>query len=242
MTSETSLRYRIAAYRGDEPFAFFSYSHDDSVLVFAELEALAAAGLRFYYDEGIHPGHTWHDELAKAIERCAVFVLFITARSVASRNCQRELAFALDNDKPVVAVHLEDTPLPSGVRLAIGDRQAIVRSRFDDARYRERLIAAIREHVGATNDEGVARTDERVEASTPKRSRTPWIAGVVVAIAAFLGWFAFVEWRDAQIRRAAAEAAIDDAEKLVESDQYGAAFSKIRGLVEADAARSDKRL
>ena len=38
MTSETSLKYRIAAYRGDEPFAFFSYAHDDSALVFAEFD------------------------------------------------------------------------------------------------------------------------------------------------------------------------------------------------------------
>ena len=148
MTSETSLKYRIAAYRGDEPYAFVSYAHEDAEVVFAELAALTEQGVRVYYDEGIHPGHTWHDALAKAIEQCAVFVLFVTARSVASRNCQRELAFALDNDKPVVAVHLEDTELPSGLRLAIGDCQAIIRSRFDEGRYRERVLAAIREHVG----------------------------------------------------------------------------------------------
>jgi TolB-like protein len=182
MTSETSLKYRIAAYRGDEPFAFFSYSHDDSALVFVEFEALSAAGIRFYYDEGIHPGHTWHDELAKAIARCAVFVLFVTARSVASRNCQRELAFALDNDKPVVAVHLEDTSLPSGVRLAIGDRQAIIRSRFEEARYREQLIAAIREHIGALGVPPVAAVAPIVK--QPYKRRRALFAAVVVAIAA----------------------------------------------------------
>ena len=101
MTSGTSLKYRIEAYRGEEPYAFVSYAHEDAGVVSAELAALTEQGVRVYYDEGIHPGHTWHDALAKAIERCAVFVLFVTARSVASRNCQRELAFALDNDKPV---------------------------------------------------------------------------------------------------------------------------------------------
>jgi hypothetical protein len=208
MTSETSLKYRIAAYRGDEPFAFFSYSHEDFASVFAEFEALSAAGVRFYYDEGIHPGHTWHEELAKAIERCALFVLFVTARSVASRNCQRELAFALDNDKPVVAVHLEATELPSGVRLAIGDRQAIIRSRFDEARYRERLIAAICEHVGIQSASPVSSTAAPVEAARGKRSRVALIAGAVMFVAAVAGWFAFSQWRDAEARRAAIETAI----------------------------------
>jgi hypothetical protein len=88
MASE-NLRYRIAAYRGERPYAFVSYSHDDAELVFAEFEALSAAGVRFYYDEGIHPGHTWHQELATAIEKCAVFVLFVTAWTISAIRATR---------------------------------------------------------------------------------------------------------------------------------------------------------
>ncbi len=130
--AQADHRYRIPAYRGDAPFAFVSYAHEDSAMVFAELDALAADGLRFYYDEGIHPGHTWDDELAAAIQRCAVFVFFVTGRSAESPNCRREIAFALDHGKPVLAVHLEDAELPPGLKLSIGNRQAIVRSRFDE--------------------------------------------------------------------------------------------------------------
>ena len=247
MASE-NLKYRIAAYRGERPYAFVSYAHDDADVVFAEFEALSAAGLRFYYDEGIHPGHTWHQELAKAIEQCAVFVLFVTARSVASRNCQRELAFALDNDKPVVAVHLEDTELPAGVRLAIGDRQAIIRSRFDEARYRERLLGAIREHVGeplpAEAPRSVPQPNVPDDPTPPpaKRSRIPLAAAAIALVAVVAAYVGYSQWRDAETRRAAIAAAIADAEQLVQRDQYGAAFNKVHALVAHDGDRTDARL
>ena len=40
MTSGTSLKYRIEAYRGEEPYAFVSYAHEDAGVVSAELAAL----------------------------------------------------------------------------------------------------------------------------------------------------------------------------------------------------------
>ena len=119
--AQADHRYRIPAYRGDAPFAFVSYAHEDSVMVFAELDVLAAEGVRFYYDEGIHPGHTWDDELAEAIERSAVFVFFVTSHAPASPNCRREIAFAIDHGKPVLAVHLQDVELPA---TQVVDRQS----------------------------------------------------------------------------------------------------------------------
>ena len=91
-----SPHYSVRAYHGKEPFCFVSYAHSDSERVFAELEFLSSEGFRIYYDEGIHPGHTWHDELASAIENCSLFVFFVSTKSVESPNCQRELNFAMD--------------------------------------------------------------------------------------------------------------------------------------------------
>lgn len=158
MASENPPSFRIEAYRGDEPFAFVSYDHRDSEAVFGELERLATAGLRVYYDEGINPGHRWHDDLANALEGCAVFVFFATSRSVRSRNCQDEIVFVTERDKPIITVYLEDIELPPGLRLAIGSRQAIARSRFDEATYRDRLISAVRQYVGP-GEHRSARTD-----------------------------------------------------------------------------------
>ncbi len=141
------------------------------------------------------PGRAWDDELAEAILRSAVFVFFVSAHSVASPNCRREIALAVDNDKPVIAVYLEDVELPPGLRLSIGTRQAIVRARFDEARYRERLVAAIQrtrrpKHGERDTEE---RSDERAQrqcSAASGRSRRYWIFaafGIVVAAGASRG-------------------------------------------------------
>jgi hypothetical protein len=180
-------RYSIEAYRGDAPFAFVSYAHEDAERVFEELGHLRDAGLRFYYDEGIHPGHAWHDDLAAAIERCAVFVIFLTERSVQSRNCLRELTFALDRGREVIAVHLDPVTLPSGLQLALGDRQAILRHRFDEAAYRARLVDAVRAFVNARESVPAARESAPAPAAPPPRStgrrRWPVVVAVVTALA-----------------------------------------------------------
>ena len=46
---------------------FVSYSHDDKAAVEQEITALAGRGIRVYYDEGIYPGHAWHEDLAHAV-------------------------------------------------------------------------------------------------------------------------------------------------------------------------------
>jgi TolB-like protein len=178
-----------AAYRGDEPYAFACYAHEDSVLVYDELADLAAHGFRVYYDEGIGAGRDWHDDLADAIDRCSLFIVFVTRHSVVSRNCIRELNYAHDKKKDVLAVHLDDVELPRGIKLALGDRQAIFRGKGDSDRYRARLTQALEEFLGATS------TPRQIElpASAPPRTSTHrraflfgGIASVLIAIGAWL--------------------------------------------------------
>jgi hypothetical protein len=139
----------LQAYRGDEPFAFVSYAHEDSDRVFPLLELLVDAGLPVWFDEGINPGNPWRDELARAIDRCGLFLYFVTPASAASRNCQRECGYALDHDKPLLAVHLEETPLPSGLKLSLADQQAILGYRYPAATFESRLVEAVRKLLGA---------------------------------------------------------------------------------------------
>jgi len=142
---------RQPAYRGSESFVFVCYSHREEQRIEAEIAALSARGIRIKYDEGIEPGQTWQDHLAEAIETCCAFLIFISKYSIASDDCRRELTFALTKRRPVVAVHLDDVELPSAMRLQLGDRQAIIRSRFTEAEYRERLTAAMLTYQNATS-------------------------------------------------------------------------------------------
>ena len=116
------VQQRTGQPQGDEPYAFACYAHDDSDLVYAEIADLAASGYRIYYDEGIGGGRDWHDDLADAIDRCSLFIMCVTRRSVVSRHCIRELNYAHEKKKPVLAVHLEEVEhrAASSWRLVIG--------------------------------------------------------------------------------------------------------------------------
>lgn len=115
------------AYRGDPSYLFVCYSHEDSAVVFPELERLRDWGADVYYDEGIAPGHEWTQELADAIDGAAHLLFFVTPASVHSRHCRNEVQYALDRTKPVISIFLEPTELHGGLRFTLGSSQAIMK-------------------------------------------------------------------------------------------------------------------
>ena len=135
-------RLPYPAYRGNGPFIFVSYAHADNDIVFPEIKRFNEAGFNVWYDEGISPGNEWTDEIADALERCAVFVVMITPVSASRKNVLNEINFALDEDKPFLAIHLEETALKGGLKLRIGSTQAILRYHMTDEEYEYKFIEA----------------------------------------------------------------------------------------------------
>jgi len=133
----------FAAYEGDDPFFFVCYSHEDAEKVFREMAWLEPAGFNLWYDDGIHVGSVWRQALADALSKSSGLIFFATSNSVESSNCLKELNFILDEEKAVFVVQIDDTPLPGLLRLSLSDRQALVRSQFDEETYRSRLIGAL---------------------------------------------------------------------------------------------------
>ena len=131
------------AYRGDDPYIFVSYAHRDSKFVFAELENLHNLGYKVWYDEGIEASSEWPEEIANTLIGCKVFLVFISPRSTASVNCRNEINLALNEGKPFLAVHLEESPLPPGLRLRMGDLQAILRYQIPEDRYQKKLLNSL---------------------------------------------------------------------------------------------------
>ena len=86
LMADTELEPPFEAYRGDEPFIFVSYAHKDAASVFPELQTLRDAGYRIWFDEGIDPGNEWPDQIARALKRASMFLVFISPAAVASRN------------------------------------------------------------------------------------------------------------------------------------------------------------
>lgn len=131
------------AYEGDKPYFFVSYGHGDTDIVYPEMTWIRTAGFHLWYDDGIHVGTVWRQALADALSSCSGFIFFSTVPSNSSDNCLKEINFALEEGKPVFVVQLDDTPMPSLLRLSLSDRQALVRSEYDEATFRNRLISAL---------------------------------------------------------------------------------------------------
>ena len=135
------------AYKGDEPYIFVSYAHNDDDIVYSEIQWLKDQGFNIWYDEGISPGSEWHNELANRIQNSSLFIFFITPQSVVSENCQREVHYAIDHGKPLLAIHLEETELPVGIDLSLGSTQAIVRHEISELDYRIKLLQSVNDYL-----------------------------------------------------------------------------------------------
>ena len=167
------------AYSGDAPFIFVSYSHTDSEAVYQELKWLRQQGFNLWYDEGISPGHDWPDELARAIESCGLFLLFVTPRSAQSENCSRETTFALSKGRSFMAVHLEQTTLPRGLELSIGNSQALFKYQLDNDVYTKKLLAAVQDELQIEPASATIVATPKPEKSLPS-NRLMVIMGFVV--------------------------------------------------------------
>lgn len=131
------------SYRGRGRYAFICYAHEDADVVYPILIWLRDQGLNIWFDEGISPGQQWRDELATAIDGCAIFVVFLSEASVRSSNCRREINFATEQDKPTLAIHLEPVELPGGLALALGDVQGLLKYRLPQEDFRRKATQAL---------------------------------------------------------------------------------------------------
>ena len=95
MLTRDSVDLPFPAYKGDQPYIFVSYAHQDSADVYPDITWLHQRGFNVWYDEGIPPGEVWREELARSIEDCAAALYFVSPRSVTSENCLKEVNFAL---------------------------------------------------------------------------------------------------------------------------------------------------
>jgi len=180
------------AYQGKGPYIFISYAHKDSAIVYEEIMGLHKSGCNIWYDEGIEASNEWPEEIANAVIDCAVFLVFVSPRATASVNCRNEINLALDENKPFLAIHLEETKLPPGLRLRMGDRQAILRYKFPRDRYQKKTRGTLDQLLGKksaqskTESFDTQQTEATDETETAAFSSKPRRKGLAVALASVL--------------------------------------------------------
>jgi len=164
----------LPAYEGGGSYVFVCYAHEDRGEVYPELTRLSGGGFNVWYDDR-EPGSAWSDDTASHIERSAVFLYFVTPRSVVSEHCRREVSFALEEECVILAVHLEPTVLPGDLALSLSGRQAILKHVEPREVYEAKLDEALRR---STAGQGFA------PAVVARQRRSRWTAVVLTVVAA----------------------------------------------------------
>lgn len=164
-----------------EPFIFVSYSHEDERHVRVEIDRLREH-FGVWFDHGISPGGAWREELAERIVACRLFILYVTPRSAQSEHCLNEVNFALESGIPVLAIHLEETNLSPGMKLALGSRQAVMKHAISEIDYHEQLDRGISHYFERKGSAGVG------PAKTGRKPLAFALAGLVVVVSMALAW------------------------------------------------------
>ena len=129
-------------YAGREDYIFVSYSHSDVELVFPILRKLQLAGCRIWYDEGINGGENWRKILASKIqsENCRDFLLFSSANSTKSRHVQAEVNAALNCDKKIVTIRMDNSIFAMDIEMYLQTYQILS---AQEASFHDKLLRSI---------------------------------------------------------------------------------------------------
>ena len=105
------------------PYIFVSYSHTISGKAEEVIRALQSKGYRVWFDNGLIPGSSYNDVIAKYITDCEVFLCLLSEGYYESAYCKQEFLFAKEEcKKPMIPVYvgrLEEIKksLPPGIRM-----------------------------------------------------------------------------------------------------------------------------
>ncbi|MHA1729154.1 MAG: tetratricopeptide repeat protein [Promethearchaeota archaeon] len=131
------------AYAGDEPFVFVSYAHIDKLQVYPILEFLNNVGINIWYDEAISASENWLKKVTGFLNKCAVFIVFLSNNSVTSEEVLNEVDYIFQRFKKkevqFIPIYLKETILPDELRLAIGRIQAMKKHLMPEAEFLKQL-------------------------------------------------------------------------------------------------------
>ena len=124
------------------PFLFVSYSRKDIEEVQEIMEILRRNHFRFWYDMGLRSGAEWAEALGEKIEQCSQFMVIVTENSMQSKYVRKEINMAVDmkNDGQILVLYMCNLILPNGLKLLLGDLQAVLRYVYLDERDFEEAI------------------------------------------------------------------------------------------------------
>jgi len=96
---------------------FISYSKTSRGFASELAKSLKAAGFKVWLDQlDIPTGARWDDEVEKALTQCEIFMVILTQQSIASHNVKDEIGYAIDSNKRIMPILLENVNIPFRLR------------------------------------------------------------------------------------------------------------------------------
>lgn len=125
------------------PYLFASYCREDRATVDEELAVLRGLRVRSWYDRDIPGGDIFSKTIANRIANSAGVVVFLTPRSVKSDWVEKEVDFALAENKLVIPILLENFRLPTHWRMKLVRLNCIQPWELGPDGYPAKLLASI---------------------------------------------------------------------------------------------------
>lgn len=137
-------------YKGNKPYVFVSYSHEDEKKVLPYLRILRKKGVRIWYDQGIRGGDNWLTTLALKIKGCSQYLLFSSENSTNSHWTEREISLAADVPKlSILTVRMDDARFEEGYEWVInGYQQLFINDEEFEAKLVESMNSSVIEKIG----------------------------------------------------------------------------------------------
>ncbi len=96
---------------------FISYSRVNKDFALKLAKELKAAGFNIWLDQlDIPAGARWDDALEDALEECKIFMVILTPASISSENVKDEIGYAIDHNKRILPILLENAKIPLRLR------------------------------------------------------------------------------------------------------------------------------
>lgn len=110
--TRTSMKHQV----------FISYSRKDKDVADGLCELLKENGIEYWIDkEGIYSSSNYKELIVDAIDVSKAVIFISSANSNASVNVIREIGYAVNMNKPILPLMLDDAPYAKSIRLDISD-------------------------------------------------------------------------------------------------------------------------
>ena len=105
-----------------------------------------------------------------------MFVVLLTPTSAPRENVLNEIDYALNEEKPFLAIYLDETTLPPGLKLRISRKQAILKYNMSEEEYEYKYIEAFTQFGLKRNEKAspaVNATQSSAPSATSSEAATP---------------------------------------------------------------------